>query len=173
MIRLSKIERLSLLSRAAISVFLLAAALQPVVASAELLKSFVYPLLSARVSSSFGGRKHPIRRYVKHHNGVDLAAPKGTPIRVVSDGVVVFADRYAGYGNLVVVRHKQDYTTHYGHCDKINVRPGQKVKAGTIIGLVGSTGLSNGPHLHFEIRQGGKALDPERLVPHLTSEAAG
>jgi murein DD-endopeptidase MepM/ murein hydrolase activator NlpD len=91
----------------------------------------------------------------------------------VRGGTVVFADPYAAYGNLVVVKHDNGYTSHYGHCDKIRVRPGQRVKAGEFIATVGSTGRVTGPHLHFEIRRNGEALDPERLFPGLREDAVG
>lgn len=133
----------------------------------------VYPLIGTRVSSRFGGRKHPVLKVHRHHSGVDLAAPKGTPIRAILEGHVVFADPYGGYGNLVVVKHKNEYTSHYGHCDQIKVKTGQWVKAGHILGTVGTTGRVSGPHLHFEIRNNGKVLDPESLVPNLAEQAEG
>lgn len=135
--------------------------------------SFVYPVMSPRRSSGFGMRIHPVRKYSKNHLGVDLAAPIDSPIRAVAGGIVVFADPYAGFGNLVVIKHNAHTTTHYGHCDKLKVHIGQKVSAGEIIATVGSTGLSTGPHLHFELRFDGKAVDPERYFPELATEAQG
>ncbi len=108
--------------------------------------SFVYPIVGTRISSDFGNRRHPVRRVIKHHSGIDLAAPRGAMIRAVASGRVIFADPYAGYGNLVVVDHGHGFTTHYGHCDKIRVRPGERVNAGAIIATVGSTGLSSGAY---------------------------
>ena len=137
------------------------------------LASFVYPVMDPELSSRFGKRRHPVKRAVRHHKGVDLAAPADSPIRAVSGGRVVFADPYAGYGNLIVIMHDKRVTTHYGHCAKIKVKPGQKVKAGQIIGTVGSTGLSTGPHLHFEIRVDGKAKNPLEYIPDLAKGAAG
>lgn len=137
------------------------------------LPGLVYPLMTPRLSSDYGPRRHPVRKAVGHHHGVDLAAPAGAPIRAVRAGVVVFADPYGGYGNLVVIRHEQGMTSHYGHCQKLRVRPGQRVGAGQVIATVGSTGISTGPHLHFEIRVDGKPLDPEQLIPGLAAEAAG
>jgi len=135
--------------------------------------AFVYPVMGPRISSDYGSRRHPIKRFSHHHNGIDLAAPKGSPIRVIAEGQVVYADPYAGYGKLIVVRHKNGLTSHYGHCSKIDVQPGQQVRAGDIIGTVGSTGISTGPHLHFEIRKSGKPLDPEKVLPGLADSAQG
>lgn len=141
--------------------------------SSVVLAPIVYPLMDPRVSSSFGNRSHPIFRSIRHHHGIDLAAEAGAPIRSVADGVVVFADPYAGYGNLVVVQHPRGVTTHYGHCQKISVHPGQRVKAGTILGTVGETGITTGPHLHFEIRLNGAPQDPETFIPNFRTAAAG
>ncbi len=126
---------------------------------------FVFPLLGERVSSSFGPRKHPVRKVHRHHNGIDLAAPDGAQIRAIASGTVVFADPYKGYGKLVVVLHKNGITSHYGHCKEILAEPGAVVKAGEIIATVGSTGLATGPHLHFEIRCMKIPLDPLDFLP--------
>ncbi|MCB0311199.1 MAG: M23 family metallopeptidase [Bdellovibrionales bacterium] len=130
-------------------------------------------MMAPRLSSKFGDRYHPIKHAVRHHGGVDLAAPVGAPIRAVADGIVVFSDPYAGYGKLVVITHSNGLTTHYGHCHELRVAPGTRVKAGQIIATVGSTGRSTGPHLHFEVRKNGKALDPMKFLPNLTSPAEG
>lgn len=135
--------------------------------------SFVYPLMAPRLSSAYGERIHPIRRFSHNHQGIDLAAPPGSPIRAIAGGTVVFADPYQGYGNLVVVRHNLRMTSHYAHCQRIAVNPGQQVQAGQIIAYVGSTGTSTGPHLHFEVRVNGKPVNPERFIPGLASEADG
>ena len=137
------------------------------------LSSFVYPLMAPRVSSQFGLRVHPIRRFSKQHSGIDLAAPVGAQIRSIKKGTVVFADPYAGYGNFVVVQHDHGMSSHYGHCDKIIVKPGQRIAAGQVLATVGSTGMSTGPHLHFEIRISGKAYNPERFIPGIASPAEG
>lgn len=134
---------------------------------------YVYPVMSPKMSSDYGTRFHPILKASKHHDGIDLAAPKDTPIRAIDSGVVVFADRYHGYGNLIVVLHQNGLTSHYGHCNSFRVKTGEKVKSGQIIGLVGSTGISTGPHLHFEIRNQGQAMDPERFIPGLADSAEG
>jgi murein DD-endopeptidase MepM/ murein hydrolase activator NlpD len=134
---------------------------------------FVYPLMGTRISSDFGDRTHPVLRVIKHHNGIDLAAPQSAPIRAIRPGLVVFADPYGGYGNLVVVDHGNGLTSHYGHCEKIIARPGQRVKAGQIIALVGATGRVTGPHLHFEIRKNGEPQDPESLLPGIAATSEG
>lgn len=133
----------------------------------------VYPLMGTRVSSDFGIRRHPVLKTVKHHGGIDLAAPKDSPIRAIRDGTVVFADPYGSYGNFIVISHGGSYTSHYGHCASIQVRTGQKIRAGQVIGTVGSTGRVTGPHLHFEIRKDGAPQDPEKFIPDLASEAQG
>lgn len=145
----------------------------PAQATSPRLNSIVFPVLGPRLSSDFGNRVHPRVKAVRHHNGIDLAAPAGTPIRAMSGGVVVFADKYAGYGNLVVVHHEKGLTTHYGHCEKISVKTGQRIKPGTVLGTVGSTGSSTGPHLHLEVRLNGEPQDPLRDFPGLAEGFAG
>lgn len=135
--------------------------------------AIVHPVMSPRLSSGFGFRHHPVLKYVKHHSGIDLAAPNGSPIRAIEEGTVVFADPFQSYGNLIVVQHPSGMTSHYGHCAKISVRTGQRVKAGEIIGEVGSTGRVTGAHLHLEIRLNGVPQDPDRYLPGLTEEAEG
>lgn len=118
-------------------------------------------------------RKHPLLKFSRKHQGIDLAAELDAPIRSIAAGRVVYADPYAGYGNLVVIQHSQGVTSHYGHCDKIQVKPGSTVQAGTIIGTIGKTGLASGPHLHFEIRVNGAANNPEGLIPDLADHPEG
>ncbi len=135
--------------------------------------SLVYPVMGPRMSSDFGLRRHPIRKHHAHHHGVDLAAPQGAPIRVIAAGQVVYADPLGGYGKVVVIKHASGLTSHYGHCETLGVSIGQMVRPGDILGTVGSTGLSTGPHLHFEIRQDGKPQHPEKYLPGLDAPAAG
>jgi murein DD-endopeptidase MepM/ murein hydrolase activator NlpD len=135
--------------------------------------AFVYPVMGPRMSSDFGVRRHPIKKIRRHHDGIDLAAPIGAPIRSIMDGQVMYADPHGGYGKYIVVRHVNGFTSHYGHCDTMDVAPGAKVAAGQILGTVGSSGVSTGPHLHFEIRRDGDAQDPEKYLPGLADEAAG
>jgi len=125
------------------------------------------PLLNARVSSPFGSRRmHPILNRVLPHSGVDFAAPAGTPVQVTGDGVVIFAGRRGGYGIMVEVQHPSGYTTRYAHLSQLGhgISEGRAVSRGNVIGLVGMTGLATGPHLHYELRSQGRAVDPLRLV---------
>ncbi len=112
------------------------------------------------IVSGFGYRVHPIFRRVKFHYGIDIAAPYGTPIRAAGDGEVVFAGWRRAYGNTVIIDHGNGLATLYAHCSRILVTEGQRVKQGDVIALVGSTGLSTGPHLHFEVRRYGEPVNP-------------
>lgn len=122
------------------------------------------PLEFSRVTSGFGGRMHPIARQFRMHTGVDYAAPTGTPIRSVGDGVVEFSGVQRGYGNVVEIMHRDGKSTLYAHMHTIAVRNGQRVAQGDNIGTVGSTGWSTGPHLHFEFRVKGVHHDPMTLA---------
>jgi murein DD-endopeptidase MepM/ murein hydrolase activator NlpD len=122
------------------------------------------PMEFSRVTSGFAMRFHPILQTWRKHNGVDYAAPTGTPVRSVGDGVVDFAGRQNGYGNVVQIRHSNDRSTVYAHLSRIDVRKGQRVEQGVRIGAVGSTGWSTGPHLHFEFRVNGAHHDPLRIA---------
>jgi murein DD-endopeptidase MepM/ murein hydrolase activator NlpD len=135
--------------------------------------SYVFPVVYPRLSSSFGMRKHPIWKVSRHHSGIDLAAPIGSFVRAISSGLVIFSDPHGGYGNLIVIAHKNGITSHYGHLEKMRVNPGDRVVAGQIIGTVGTTGHSTGPHLHFEIRKSGKPLNPVKYMPGITGKAEG
>jgi murein DD-endopeptidase MepM/ murein hydrolase activator NlpD len=111
--------------------------------------------------SGFGYRTHPIYKIVKMHTGMDFNAAIGTPIYATGDGVVERADAEAsGYGNHVVINHGFGYETLYGHMSKIMVAPGQQVKRGEVIGLVGNTGTSSGPHVHYEVIRNGNKINP-------------
>lgn len=118
-----------------------------------------------RISSGYGYRIHPIYRVRKMHTGIDVAVPKGTPIKAAAAGTVVHAERWGGYGNCVIVDHGAGYATLYGHCSRLAVRENQAVDAGQVIAYVGSTGLSTGPHLHFEVRRDGRPTNPMPLLP--------
>ena len=129
----------------------------------------------ARISSRFGNRFHPILKQYKMHSGVDYAAPSGTPIYAAGDGVVQMAKYNGGYGNFVKIRHNSEYTTGYGHMKGYakGIRPGVRVKQGQVIGYVGSTGRSTGPHLHFEIVRNGKKVDPLKVKAATGENLAG
>jgi murein DD-endopeptidase MepM/ murein hydrolase activator NlpD len=127
------------------------------------------PIDGARLSSPFGPRKHPILGYSRMHQGVDFAAPIGTPIYAAGDGVVELAEMKGGYGNYILIRHDDGYDTAYAHLQAFagEIKPGDRVRQGQIIGTVGTTGLSTGPHLHYEVHVGETAVDPDsvRLPP--------
>lgn len=118
----------------------------------------------ARLVSGFGPRRDPILGIMAMHRGVDLAAPAGTPVRAAADGVVARAGRSGAYGNRIRIRHDAMLTTIYAHLRGFapGIRPGKLVRRGAIIGTVGTTGRSTGPHLHFELLRGGVRIDPRR-----------
>jgi murein DD-endopeptidase MepM/ murein hydrolase activator NlpD len=122
------------------------------------------PMEFSRISSGFKMRFHPILQTWRAHLGVDYAAPTGTAVRSVGDGVVEFAGTQSGFGNVVFVQHRRQHTTVYAHLSRINVRKGQTVSQGQNIGLVGATGWATGPHLHFEFRVNGAHQDPLTLA---------
>ena len=112
------------------------------------------------ISSGFGGRYHPILKTIRMHTGVDLSAPKGTPVYATADGVVSREKGGSGYGIVVILNHGYSYQTLYAHLSKKVVKPGQKVKRGQLIGYVGNTGLSFGAHLHYEVIKNGVKVNP-------------
>lgn len=118
------------------------------------------PMEFSRVSSGFKMRFHPILGVWRRHEGVDYAAPQGTPVRSVGDGVVEFAGVQNGFGNVVILKHRNQQSTVYAHLSRINVRRGESVSQGQTIGAVGATGWATGPHLHFEFRVNGIHRDP-------------
>jgi murein DD-endopeptidase MepM/ murein hydrolase activator NlpD len=121
------------------------------------------PLNFRRISSYFSGRRmHPILKIARPHHGIDYAAPYGTPVSAAGDGTVVFSGRKGQYGKLVGIRHPNGYTTYYGHLSRIpkGMSAGRKVAQGDVIGYVGATGLATGPHLHYEMRVRGRAVNP-------------
>jgi murein DD-endopeptidase MepM/ murein hydrolase activator NlpD len=122
------------------------------------------PLTFSRVSSGFAMRFHPILQQWRAHLGVDYAAPTGTPVRSVGDGMVDFAGVQNGYGNVVVVRHAGERSTVYAHLSRIGVHKGERVSQGESLGAVGSTGWATGPHLHFEFKLGGHQVDPVKIA---------
>jgi murein DD-endopeptidase MepM/ murein hydrolase activator NlpD len=114
----------------------------------------------SEITSGFGWRMHPILGYQRFHSGVDFGADYGSVIRAADRGVVIFAGWYGGYGNAVILDHGNNITTLYGHSSELYVSEGQSVERGQPIAAAGSTGLSTGPHLHFEVRQAGEPVDP-------------
>ena len=120
--------------------------------------------LGGRFSSFFGNRRHPIFRSRSFHNGIDIAARRGTLVGAAREGKVIATGWMGGYGKAVIIAHPEGYKTLYGHLSRINTRPGRQVKAGWIIGRVGSTGFSTGPHLHFTLWHRGKLLNPMKIL---------
>ncbi|HEX6927306.1 MAG TPA: M23 family metallopeptidase [Longimicrobiaceae bacterium] len=124
------------------------------------------PLEHLRVSSPYGLRRmHPILGRVLPHTGVDYVAPRGTPVHATADGIVAVAGERGGYGQMVEIRHPNGYSTRYAHLSRLpaGLRIGTPVSQGDVIGYVGMTGLATGPHLHYELRRGGRPIDPARL----------
>ena len=123
------------------------------------------PIDGARLSSTFGARKHPILGYTRMHKGVDFAAPSGTPIYAAGNGTVAYAGRKGGYGNYIRIRHNGNFETAYAHMKGFanSVRTGNRVEQGQIIGYVGTTGRSTGPHLHYEVLMSGNQVNPLKV----------
>lgn len=122
-----------------------------------------FPVNFHRVSSSFApNRLHPILGIRRPHNGIDLAAPTGTPIKAASDGVVAFVGRRGGYGRTIIINHGRGYKTLYAHLSSYasSIRPGQQVEQGEFIGRVGQSGMATGPHLHYEVHVNGRPRNP-------------
>ena len=116
--------------------------------------------VAGRITSGFGMRRHPVLGYTRLHGGVDFGAAWGSPIFAVNDAMVVFAGRHGGHGNYVRLEHGGGIATGYAHMSRFAVSPGMRVRAGQVIGYVGSTGLSTGPHLHYELYRGGQKVNP-------------
>ena len=133
------------------------------------------PIDGARVSSGYGMRHHPVLGYNRMHKGVDFAAPRGTPIYAAGDGVIERAGRNGGYGNYIRIRHANALETAYGHMQKIasGMKAGKRVKQGDVIGYVGTTGRSTGPHLHFEVLKSGKQVNPKSIKTDDREQLAG
>ena len=126
------------------------------------------PLEGAGLTSSFGMRTHPVLGGRRQHKGIDLSSPVGTPIYATADAVVTRADWFSSYGLFISLDHGAQLETRYGHLSRLNVAEGQVVKKGDLIGYVGSTGRSTGPHLHYEVRIAGTAVNP---IPYMQGDA--
>ncbi|MCI5083309.1 MAG: M23 family metallopeptidase [Saprospiraceae bacterium] len=126
----------------------------------------IWPIEATRasISSGFGQRKHPILKTFRHHNGIDFKAKLGTPILAPANGVVQETGEDNGHGKYIVIKHDDIYTTRYHHLSEIKVEKGQEIKQGSTIGLVGSTGRSTAPHLHYEVLENGKHVNPEKFL---------
>lgn len=131
------------------------------------------PVSGARMSSGFGMRFHPILNYSRMHQGIDFAAPTGTPVVASAGGRVAQSGWGGGYGNIVVIDHGKGMKTRYAHLHRMNVKAGQQVSQGQVIGQVGSTGMSTGPHLHYEVWQNGRPVDPRSAKLSMGSQLGG
>lgn len=127
------------------------------------------PLNGALLTSGYGMRNHPILRQRRRHNGVDLAAPTGTPVYATADGIIGRADWFSSYGLYISIDHGAELETRYAHLSRLAVAAGDRVRKGDIIGYVGSTGRSTGPHLHYEVRVDGVAVNP---IPYMVETEA-
>ncbi len=116
--------------------------------------------VTGRITSQFGTRRDPIHGHRRFHRGLDIAAPRGTPIEAAAEGTVVFAGRQRGYGNTVIIEHADGRRTRYAHAQTLQVQAGETVEAGQEIATVGSTGRATGPHVHFEVIEDGKRVNP-------------
>ncbi len=127
-------------------------------------EEFARPLNKGRISSRFGNRIHPVLNRRIYHTGIDIAAPKGTPIYCSKGGKISYSGWKTGYGYIIIIDHPNQFQTVYAHCSKLHVKVGQAVSVGQLIGLVGRTGVATGSHLHFEIRKNGKPINPAKFV---------
>jgi murein DD-endopeptidase MepM/ murein hydrolase activator NlpD len=127
------------------------------------------PLAASTTTSSYGMRNHPVLGGMKAHKGIDLAAPVGTPVYATADGTVERADWFSSYGLYVAIEHGSDLETRYAHMSRLAVAAGQHVHKGEVIGYVGTTGRSTGPHLHYEVRVDGEAVNP---IPYMVETEA-
>jgi len=131
------------------------------VALARSLSGFIWPARGV-FTSGYGIRRHPIFRIRRMHTGQDIAAPYGTPVQAASDGRVIYTGWFGGYGKIVVIDHGDGVSTLYAHLSKILTRSGARLRRGEVVGRIGSTGYSTGPHVHFEVRVNGRPIDPAR-----------
>jgi murein DD-endopeptidase MepM/ murein hydrolase activator NlpD len=129
--------------------------------------------INGPVSSKFGWRKDPISGERKFHCGLDIAAPKGSPIKAALEGRVIFSGKQRGYGNVVILDHGDELQTVYAHNKCNTVKDGDWVKGGSTVAQVGASGRSTGPHLHFEVRKGMKTVDPSQVLPSLRPTQSG
>jgi murein DD-endopeptidase MepM/ murein hydrolase activator NlpD len=131
------------------------------------MRALRWPLAGVAVSSGYGPRRHPILGATRRHAGVDLPAPRGTPVRAAADGILRYFGRNGSYGRFIRIDHGFGLETAYGHLRRyaLSLRRNARVRRGEVIGYVGSSGLSTGPHLHYEVRINGRAIDPLPVMP--------
>jgi murein DD-endopeptidase MepM/ murein hydrolase activator NlpD len=125
---------------------------------------FICPVDSGIIISDYGPRMHPILKEIKEHKGIDIKTKIGSNVYSSSAGLVVFTGDKEGYGKSIIIKHKEGYSTFYAHLQKILVKKGQQVETGTLIGLVGKTGLTTVPNLHFEIRKNNDSINPHDIL---------
>ena len=130
------------------------------------------PVGGVTMSSDYGMRNHPVLGHRRAHKGIDLAGPTGTPVYATADGIVGKAERFGSYGNYIQIEHGGEMETRFAHLSGYNVVAGQRVRKGDLIGYIGSTGRSTGPHLHYEVRIAGEAVDPRPYMVASASELA-
>ena len=142
---------------------------QPVLARTAISIPSRMPVEGTRLSSGYGMRNHPVIGGRRAHKGVDLAGPTGTPVYATADGLVSKAERFSSYGLFISLEHGADLQTRYAHLSRLNVASGQHVHKGDLIGYIGTTGRSTGPHLHYEVRVHGEAVNP---IPYMVDTPA-
>lgn len=130
-------------------------------------ENIFYPVVFEKQTSGYGNRIHPIYKTKKFHEGVDLVTKADSNVNSIAKGLVVFTGKLGGYGNTIVIEHAGGITSHYCHLQKIIAKAGEILPAGTVIGVVGSSGNTTGKHLHFEMRKKGTPINPEILFPAL------
>lgn len=133
----------------------------------------IMPVVGGRMTSGFGQRRHPVLGFTRMHAGIDFAAPTGSPIYAVTSGTVAYAGWHGGHGNYVKLEHGGGFGTGYAHMSRLAVSPGMSVSAGQVIGYVGSTGLSTGPHLHYELYRGGAKVNPLEVAFTIRAQLEG
>lgn len=153
--------------------FIIALALLCAFASQIQAADYGFAPVSGQMTSNFGWRTDPIHGRNRFHGGVDIAANQGTPVYATQGGMVIYSGSYGGYGNVVVLNHGNSLYTLYGHNSKLLVTAGQPVYAGQPISLVGSTGRSTGPHLHFEVHYSGQYMNPLTYLGYLKQQGGG
>jgi murein DD-endopeptidase MepM/ murein hydrolase activator NlpD len=131
----------------------------------------IWPTDSRRITSEFGVRRDPFTKRARFHAGIDIGGKIGDPVYAAADGTIISADRDSAHGKNIIISHGNGLKTRYSHLSKIIAEPGQKVKKGEIIGLMGSTGRSTGPHLHYEVIKNGSQVDPEQYLPSTRKES--
>ncbi len=125
---------------------------------------FIFPVDKGYISSKYGMRLDPFTKHMRFHAGIDIAAPIGTPVKAAAAGKVIFSGKQRGYGNIVIIEHKNGFISKYAHNSKNLVHVGDMVKQGDEISLIGSTGRSTGPHVHFEVRKNHKSINPLQFL---------